>query len=60
MIKKEQAQAFIESKKLPKVKISDLNGFSEKYRILGLMITQLHEKYKRSYYSYKINIKTFY
>ncbi len=47
MIKEKQAQAFIESKKTPKIKISDLESFSEKYKILGLIITQLYQKYKR-------------
>ncbi|WP_234859521.1 DUF4132 domain-containing protein [Aquimarina aquimarini] len=59
MIKSEQANAFIESKKTKKIETKDFNGFSEKYKVLGLIITQLLKKHKRSHYSYNVNIKPF-
>ncbi|TBN06691.1 DUF4132 domain-containing protein [Hyunsoonleella flava] len=56
MIKLENAQAFIESKKTSKLQRSHLNGFSRKYNVLGLLITQLSKNTTHSYYSNNVNI----
>ena len=60
MIQLEQAQAFIESKKGPKLTKNAFHNFSEKYKILGLLITKLDEKQQRyTYYSTAVDIKPY-
>ena len=57
MIQKEQAKAFLKAKKQAKIKASDLDRFSEKYRVLGLMITR--SEYKKNYYARSIDIQSY-
>ncbi|MEW4924644.1 DUF4132 domain-containing protein [Algibacter sp. 2305UL17-15] len=56
MIKLEEAQAFIGSKKPSKLRKSHFDGFSKKYKVLGLLITQLSQKTEQSYYSNNLNV----
>ncbi|XMO86217.1 DUF4132 domain-containing protein [Algibacter sp. AS12] len=59
MIKLEDAQKFIESKKPSKLSKTDFIGFNKKYNVLGLLITQLSSKTEQSYYSNNLNIKPY-